>query len=85
MIAKAFNYIKDIRLVVPEQGTVHLVYNIILVGLFILVEILYKNRGKMKWLQRTPAVVKIAGFALIICLIIVFAVDTSNEFIYFRF
>lgn len=83
--AKAFNYIKDIRLVVPEQGTVHLVYNIILVGLFILVEILYKNREKMKWLQRTPAVVKIAGFALIICLIIVFAVDTSNEFIYFQF
>jgi alginate O-acetyltransferase complex protein AlgI len=82
---KAFDYIKDIRLVIPGAGTVHLLYNIILVGLFILVEILYKNREKMKWMQRIPAVVKIAGFALFICLIIVFAVDTSNEFIYFQF
>jgi len=82
---KAFDYIKDIRLVIPGTGTVHLLYNIILVGLFILVEILYKNREKMKWMQRIPAVVKIAGFALFICLIIVFAVDTSNEFIYFQF
>jgi alginate O-acetyltransferase complex protein AlgI len=83
--AKAFNYIKDIRLVIPGQGTVHLLYNIILVGLFILVEILYKNRGKIEWMQRIPAVVKIASFALFICLIIVFAVDTSNEFIYIQF
>jgi D-alanyl-lipoteichoic acid acyltransferase DltB (MBOAT superfamily) len=82
---KAFNYIKDIRLVIPEQGTVHLLYNLILVGIFILVEILYKNREKIKWMQRLPAVVKVAGFALFICLIIVFAVDTSNEFIYFKF
>jgi alginate O-acetyltransferase complex protein AlgI len=82
---KALNYIKDIRLVIPEQGTVHLIYNIILVAIFILVEILYKNRGKIKWMQRIPAVVKIAGFALFICLIIVFSVDTSNEFIYFKF
>jgi D-alanyl-lipoteichoic acid acyltransferase DltB (MBOAT superfamily) len=83
--AKAFNYIKDIRLVIPQQGVVHLIYNIILLSIFILVEILYKNREKSKWLQRIPAVVKIAGFALFICLIIVFAVDTSNEFIYFQF
>ena len=82
---KALNYIKDIRLVVPEQGFVHLVYNIILLAVFILVEIFYKNRKKIKWMQRIPVVVKIAGFALVICLIIVFAVDTSNEFIYFQF
>ncbi|UCH97673.1 MAG: MBOAT family protein [Candidatus Aminicenantes bacterium] len=82
---KAFTYIKYIGLKPSDQGAVHLLSNLVLVVIFILVEILYKNREKMKWLQRMPEPVKVAGFALFICLIIVFAVDTTNEFIYFRF
>lgn len=82
---KAFTYIKCIQLEPPRQGSVYLMYNLIMVVMFILLEILYKNRAKIKFFQKIPAVVKIAGFALFICLIIIFAVDTSNEFIYFQF
>jgi D-alanyl-lipoteichoic acid acyltransferase DltB (MBOAT superfamily) len=82
---KALTYIKYIRLEPSLQGTVYLVYNLIMVVIFILLEILYKNRAKIKFFQEIPAVVKIAGFALFICLIIIFAVDKSNEFIYFQF
>ena len=82
---EAVTYIKHIQLKVPGQGVVHLLFNLLLVLIFILVELIYKNREKMKWLQRVPQVVKIAGFALFICLIIIFAVDTANEFIYVRF
>jgi len=82
---KAFVYIKYLQLKPPETGTVYLLYNLIMVVIFILLEILYKNRDKFRFIQRIPAVIKIAGFALFICLIIIFAVDTANEFIYFQF
>jgi alginate O-acetyltransferase complex protein AlgI len=83
--AKAFTYIKYIGLGLPDHGTVYLVYNLVMVILFIMLEMVYKNRARLTFIQRIPAVVKIAGFALFICLIIIFAVDTTNEFIYFRF
>jgi D-alanyl-lipoteichoic acid acyltransferase DltB (MBOAT superfamily) len=82
---KALRYIGGIQLKAPAQGTVYLLYNLIMVILFIVLEILYKNRLKIKLFGKIPALVKIAGFALFVCLIIIFAVDASNEFIYFQF
>lgn len=82
---KAVNYIKSIRLTSTGKGTGYLFFNVILVVVFILLEILYKNREKLVFVQRIPALVKVAGFALFICLIIIFSVDTSNEFIYLQF
>lgn len=82
---KAVNYIQSIRLTSSGKGTGYLFFNLILLVVFILLEILYKNREKLAFVQRIPAVVKVAGFALFICLIIIFSVDTSNEFIYLQF
>lgn len=84
---KAFLYIKSISLQPSAhgQGTVYLWFNLIMIVIFIAMEIAYKNRAKWTFIQRIPTVVKIAAFALFICLIIIFAVDTSNEFIYFQF
>jgi len=82
---QAIRYISFIQLKPAEKGGAHLLFNLFLVLVFMLLEILYKNRDKIKIFQRIPAVVKIAGFALFICLIIIFAVDTTNEFYYFQF
>jgi alginate O-acetyltransferase complex protein AlgI len=82
---EAITYISYIQLKVPEQGMGYMLFSLILVVIFILVELVYKNRTKITWLRQVPQVVKIAGFALFICLIIIFAVDSSNEFIYVRF
>jgi alginate O-acetyltransferase complex protein AlgI len=82
---KAIAYIKYIQFTSTGKGMGYLIFNLILVIVFILLEILYKNREKLSIIQRIPSVVKVAGFALFICLIIIFAVDTSNEFIYLQF
>ncbi|MCP5047816.1 MAG: MBOAT family protein [bacterium] len=84
---KAVTYIKYLQLkpAADGQGTVYLLFNLALVIVFILMEMVYKNRARLAFIQRIPAVVKLAGFALFICLIIIFAVDASNEFIYFQF
>lgn len=81
----AITYIKNFKFIRPVSGTVYLYFNLIIVVVFILLEVLYKNKGRLKFIQRIPSVVKIAGFALFICLIIIFSVDASNEFIYFQF
>ncbi|HLP45870.1 MAG TPA: MBOAT family O-acyltransferase [Candidatus Kapabacteria bacterium] len=84
-LQEAFTYIKYIQLVFNGKGSAYLLFNLVMVIAFILLELLYKNRGKLPVLQRIPAPVKTAGFALFICLIIIFAVDTTNEFIYLQF
>ncbi len=82
---KAVTYLKYIQFKFTGQGTAYLLYNLVLVAVFFILEALYKNRLKITWFRRIPALVKVAGFALFICLIIIFAVDSSNEFIYFQF
>lgn len=84
-LTEAFTYIKYIQLVFNGKGSAYLLFNLVLVAAFIILEILYKNRGKMPALQRIPSLVKTIGFALFICMIIIFAVDTANEFIYLQF
>jgi alginate O-acetyltransferase complex protein AlgI len=84
---KAISFIKYIQLkpAAQGQGTVYLLFNLALVIIFIIMEIVYKNKDNLMFLRRIPIVIKVAVFALFICLVIIFAVDTSNEFIYFQF
>lgn len=84
---KAFAYINSMqfKLAPDGQGLVYLLFNSLMIIIFLIMEFFYKNRERFTFIQRIPAVVKIAGFALFICLIIVFAVDSGNEFIYARF
>ena len=82
---KAVTYIKNLGFHAGVSGSVHLYFDLILLVLFIIMEIMYKNRESLRFTRKIPAAIKIAGFTLFICLIIIFAVDTSNEFIYLRF
>lgn len=84
-LEKAVAYIGSIQLQPSFRGLGYLMFNILLVLVFIVLELLYKNRAKMTFIQRMPDLIKIALFALFICLIVIFAVDTSNEFIYIGF
>jgi len=84
---KAFTYIKYLQLKMPvdRQGLAYLVFNLVLVLVFMMMEVVYKNRSKWTFLKKIPAPVKIALFALFICVIIILSVDGSNEFIYLQF
>lgn len=84
---KAFNIIKYMQLKPPAagQGSVYLLFNLMLLILFVGLEVGYKNRATSTLLKRTPGFVKLAVYALFICFIIIFAVDSSNEFIYIQF
>ena len=82
---KALYFIKYIQLKPSGKGFGYLMFSLFLVVVFILLEIIYKNKERISNFKRVPGWVRIAGYALVICLIIIFAVDTSNEFIYFQF
>jgi alginate O-acetyltransferase complex protein AlgI len=81
----ALTYISQIRFNLPEDGSVHFIYNVILLLFFLLIEYFYKNRDRIVFWQRFPRPVKIAAFAIFCCLLLVFAMDNSNEFIYLQF
>jgi D-alanyl-lipoteichoic acid acyltransferase DltB (MBOAT superfamily) len=82
---KAMTYIKHIGFGGGVKGTVHLYHNLGLLLLFILMEVFYKYKESFQFTRKIPAAIKIAGFALFICLMVILAVDTSNEFIYLKF
>ncbi|MGE5343511.1 MAG: MBOAT family O-acyltransferase [Candidatus Omnitrophota bacterium] len=84
-LQQAFAYLHYLQLKPSGKGTAYLMFNLLIVTIFILLEVLVKNRKKIKVFDRIPDVVKVAGFALFICLILIFAVDKANEFIYFQF
>jgi alginate O-acetyltransferase complex protein AlgI len=82
---KAIIYLKNIDLTIPSSGMGHLVFNLTMILFFIGLEVMYKNRGRLIRLIHLPRPARIALFALFICLIIIFSVDVTNEFIYFQF
>jgi len=82
---KALAYIGGIGLKLPETGIPNLVYTLFFLVIFIIADYIFKNIGKFKWISTIPDEIKMAGYALCIVFIIIFAVDTSNEFIYFNF
>lgn len=83
--AKAFTYIREIQLKPSGKLTVYMFYSLIIVAIFLLLEVIYKNKENFRFLRKIPLVVRIAGFAFFICVIVIFSVDVSNEFIYLQF
>ncbi|MCK5221205.1 MAG: MBOAT family protein [Candidatus Aminicenantes bacterium] len=82
---KAITYIKNIGFELPDTGVPNLLYTSFFLLIFILADYIYKNIGKYTWIAEIPSEIKMAGYALFIVLIIIFSVDSSNEFIYFKF
>jgi len=56
-----------------------------LLALFLAIEYFYKNMERIVFWQRFPRPLKMAAFTVFCCLLIILAVDKSNEFIYFQF
>jgi len=81
----ALKYLSQIKFFFPPSGGAHLLFNLILLAFFLLIEYFYKNIDRIVFWQRFPRHVKMAAFAFFCCLLIILAVDKSNEFIYFQF
>lgn len=82
---KAISYIGGISLKLPETGIPNLVYTLFFLVIFISADYIARNIENFKWVSRIPDEIKMAGYALFIVFIIIFAVDSTNEFIYFNF
>lgn len=52
---------------------------------FIALEALRAAAAGRRWTERLPRPVRVAGFALFLCLLAILAADTTNEFIYSNF
>jgi hypothetical protein len=87
--AASFNdalvYIRRLGFEMPESLNGHLLYGLVLLLIFLTLEYFYKNKDRIVFWQRLPWQAKTAALAFSCCLMIVFSVDSSNEFIYFQF
>lgn len=79
----AIDFISNISLNFSGKGTGYMIFDLILIISFLIFEFIYRKIDDIK--IKFPLVIKMAGYAFILCIIIIFAVDTSNEFIYFQF
>ena len=84
-LSSARDYLRNISFRLPSRGVGVILFLGILLAVFILAEGLIKNRKSIWGERRVPAPVQAVAYALFICLIIILAADTSNEFLYFQF
>lgn len=83
--AGALAFIRQLGLRLPPNPSAHLFFDLLLLALFMAIEFFYKNKDRIVFWQLCPRPAKVAAFAFFCCLLIVLAVDSSNEFIYFQF
>lgn len=81
----AVEYIRNINVGLSGSGMVHLLYTLLFMAVFAILEIALFNRGRIRFVKRMPALARLAAIVLFVCLTIIFSVDSSNEFIYFQF
>src|SRR5262249_33225198 len=82
-LTAAWNYVTSIRFTLPQHGFSVVVFNLLLALMVYAGESL--QRDSLPLFPRVPRPIKIASLALFLCLMAIFAVNTENEFIYFRF
>ncbi|HNX96872.1 MAG TPA: MBOAT family O-acyltransferase [Candidatus Aminicenantes bacterium] len=84
-LGAAYRYLHWMQFKLPLAGVVNLGVDAGLILIFLLIETLAYRLPTLPAWQLVPRPVKLAGFALFCVLTIVLSIDTSNEFIYFRF
>ena len=84
-LASARVYLSHISPALPTRGVGLILFLSVLVGVFVVIEALLKNRKALIGERRLPPAVAAAAYALFLCLIIILAADTGNEFLYFQF
>lgn len=82
---KAIFYLKNIGIKQSESGLYHLYFTLFFAIILIIIETFLYNREKLSFMRKLPVEVKLAGYVIFILFIIVFSVDSANEFIYFQF
>jgi D-alanyl-lipoteichoic acid acyltransferase DltB (MBOAT superfamily) len=84
-LTAALAFLQKISRQIPATRRGLLVFDILLVLLVIGLEALFKNHVRWPMWQKLPRPLRIAAFALFLCLTTILAVDANNEFIYFNF
>jgi len=84
-LTAALAFLQKISRQIPATRRGLLVFDILLVLLVIGLEALFKNHARWPMWQKLPRPLRIAAFALFLCLTTILAVDANNEFIYFNF
>jgi hypothetical protein len=84
-LASAWGYLSAISLKFPSRGVGALIFMSGLVAVFVLAEVLQKHRKALWGEFRLPAPVQAVALAFCLCLLIILAADTGNEFLYFQF
>jgi alginate O-acetyltransferase complex protein AlgI len=84
-LSSAWRYLGLISLRLPRRGVGPLIFLGSLLVLFVLAEFFMKNRERFFPGKRLAPPVQVAAMAFFVCLIIILAVDTTNEFLYFQF
>lgn len=81
----AWTYLRSVSLHGPAQGSLVPVFHLLLVGLFIGLEALRRDGAPWSRFRRIPRPVRLAAYGLFLCLVVLLAADTHNEFIYAAF
>jgi len=84
-IKDAFIYLKNISFSFTLKSPGQLFFMAIILLLFILGEILIRNNNKLLFIDKIHWSIKLAGYCILLSIIIILGVDTNNEFLYFRF
>ena len=84
-LANVWLYLRNISFRLPQRGVGQLLFFGSLLVVFLVAEALMKNKDKIRFLKKIPGPIQVIAYALFLCLIIILAADTSNEFLYFRF
>lgn len=84
-LTAAWNYVAQLNLQIPTHGFSVVAYNLLISLVVFACEHVSRHPDRFSLPYTIPRPVKIAAFALFLCLIAIFAVNSENEFIYFRF
>jgi alginate O-acetyltransferase complex protein AlgI len=84
-LSQAWLYLRSISFQLPRSGIGQLLYLGSLLFIFIVADAVMKSKDKIRFLKNIPVPVQAMVWALFLCLIIILAADTSNEFLYFQF
>lgn len=82
-LAATGKYLAAPTLSFPGFGLGHLCLNLLLVAVLALLDLAQKSRPR--FISASPPWCKAVALALAVCLLILFSVDSANEFIYLRF
>ena len=84
-LQKAVHYISYLKFKYYAPGFAHLVFDAALLLLFLGLNAIYWKGPEWPWMRKVPLPLKLAGYALFVCLMILLAVNSANEFLYVKF